>query len=361
MTREQKQYILGAKLVAYGLLSWAFLYLTLYKNKGLLFILLTIVSLLIWGILVALNSFLVEKKSILYLSFALSLLSFFIFFRGTEIGLGEIRLGFYYFVVILAVFFALILYRRGVIYEKETKTKINFFWCFKKRLALVFTLICFLIVLAYYFSPFLLTNNTHTEIKLPQKMFNILLKPLTGLIESRLPLYRPEMTVDEMLTMFSLSETGLLTLEESPEIYRIIQSKGLSITTADLDKLLEDPEINNLIYEEIKERTKKLSQTERLKQRKEYSEKLGIDIEGNETLNVLLYKLANSQLNNISTKYKRYIPITLAVGLFFVLRLLSLFLVPLIALISWLIIKALILVKFVRVSVKKIDMECIEL
>jgi len=64
MTREQKQYILGAKLVAYGLLSWAFLYLTLYKNKGLLFILLTIVSLLIWGILVALNSFLVEKKSI---------------------------------------------------------------------------------------------------------------------------------------------------------------------------------------------------------------------------------------------------------------------------------------------------------
>lgn len=362
MTIRQKQYILVIKLIIWGFLSWLFLYLVLYKSKGFWFVILTGASLLIWGVFIGLNSFLVEKKSILYTGFGLSLLSFFVFFKGTEVGLGQIRVGFYYFVILLAIFFSLILYRKGVSYEKETKTKINFFWCFKKRLGLVFTLVCLLIALAYYFSPSLLKGNNHTEIKLPQKTFDVLLRPLTGLIKSRLPFYRPEMTVDEMLTMFSLTEEeNLFSTNMSPEIYHIIQSKGTQITTTDLNKLLQNPEITNLIYEEIKERTKRLSQAELLKQREEYSKKLGINIEGNETLDVLLYKLANAQINSIGADYRKYIPITLAIGLFFALRFFVIILIPVIALISWLAIKLLALIQFVNVSVKKVDMECIEL
>jgi hypothetical protein len=364
MSTQQKQIILAGKIVLFALLTWFFLHQLLYVGLSTTFLILAVVGLLFWGISICLGSLFIDKKATLYLAFTLSLLSFFVFFRGGEMIPGQFREAFYYFIVLVLIFLALIFYRKRVKHEKETRTKLNFWRILKRGLSLTFTLVCLLIALAYYFSPSL-GGISKIEFEIPRNLFDTVLKPLSGLVQTRLPLYRPDMSIDELLTMFSITvdEEGLsgLSFEPSPELYRIIQSKNISIETLDVNQLLKDPEIAKLLQEEIKKKTSSLSLNQLAQQRAEFSEKLGIEIEGNETLNDVLYKLVNAQINAAGGPYEKYIPIALAVGLFFFLRILTIILIPIIVLFSIFIIKILIAVGFAKINIKPMEAEEIEI
>lgn len=364
MTKKQKQIVLGIKIVLFGTLSWFFLHQLFYVGIDKTFLILAILGLLFFGILICLSSLLIEKKIVLYLAFALSLLSFFIFFRGGEAVPGQFRETFYYFIVLLLVFLSLLVYRKRVAQEKEARTKLHFWRILKRGLSLTFTLVCLLIALAYYFSPSL-GGISEMEFKVPRGIFNVVLKPLSELIQTRLPLYTPDMSIDELLTMFSVTvgEEGLsgLSFKPSPELYRIIQSRGISIETLDLNQLLRDPEIAEILQEEIKKQTDSLSSDQLVQQRAEFSEKLGIEIKGGENLNDVLYKLINAQINAVGGPYKKYIPIAFAIGLFFTLRILTILLVPIVVLFSVFTIKILITLGFARINVKPMEAEGIEL
>lgn len=364
MSIQQKQIVLGVKIVLFGALSWFFLHQLFYAGIDKTFLILAVLGLLFWGILICLGSLLIDKRIVLYLAFALSLLSFFIFFRGGEAVPGQFREAFYYFIVLVLIFLALLIYRARVKHEKEARTKLHFWRILKRGLSLTFTLVCLLIALVYYFSPSL-GGISEMEFEVPRGIFDVVLKPLSELIQTRLPLYSPDMSIDELLTMFSVTvgEEGLsgLSFEPSPELYRIIQSRGISIETLDLNQLLKDPKIAELLQEEIKKQTDSLSSDQLIQQRAEFSDKLGIEIKGGENLNDVLYKLVNAQINAAGGPYKRYIPIALAVGLFFTLRILTIILIPIIILFSIFIIKILIAVGFARINIKPMKAEGIEL
>lgn len=364
MSTQQKQIVLGVKIVLFGVLSWFFLHQLFYVGIDKTFLILAVLGLLFFGILICLGSLLIDKKIVLYLAFALSLLSFFIFFRGGEAIPGQFREAFYYFIVLVLIFLALLIYRGMVKHEKEARTKLHFWRILKRGLSLTFTLVCLLIALVYYFSPSL-GGISEMEFEVPRGIFDVVLKPLSGLIQTRLPLYSPDMSIDELLTMFSVTvgEEGLsgLSFEPSPELYKIIQSRGISIETLDLNQLLKDPKIAELLQEEIRNKTSSLSPSQLAQQRAEFSDKLGIEIQGNENLNDVLYKLVNAQINAAGGPYKKYIPIALAIGLFFTLRILTIILIPIIVLFSIFVIKILIAVGFAKINVKPMEAEGIEL
>lgn len=174
-TKTQKQIILGVKIVVLGLLGWFFLYQLFYSEISLLFIILTIVSLALWGVGICIGTLVLAKK-FLYPSFALSLLSFFIFFRGADIGPGDFRVAMYYFLIMVLVFITYLIFRSRVLRDKKTRLKLHFWRIFtKKGLAWVFTALCLLIAFAYYFSPSLGEFSSSVKFEIPKSLIDKIL------------------------------------------------------------------------------------------------------------------------------------------------------------------------------------------
>lgn len=252
LTKTQKLIILGVKIVVLGLLSWFFLYQLFYSEISITFMILTGVVLIFWGVAICMGILVMDKK-ILYPAFILSLLSFFIFFKITL----------YYFLIMVLIFIAYLIFRSRVIYDKKTRLKMHFWRIFaKKGLAWVFTMICLLIAFAYYFSPCLGKISSGVEFEIPKNL------------------------VDKAL--------GLI---------------------GGLGKEAQD----------------------------------------------FAYEFINSQFKSSAEPLKQYVPIALAVGLFLSLRVLVIFLVPVIVLLSSLSMKLSIALGFTKIIIKKTKVEDIEL
>ncbi len=262
MTKIHKQIILAVIMVLLGTLSWFFLHQLFYSEISITFLVGSIVGLLFWGVLICLGSLLINKKIVLYLAFALSLLSFFVFFHGAEVGPGQFRVALYYFVIMILIFITFLIYRARVQYEKNMRIKAHFWRILKKGLPLMFTAVCLLIASAYYFSPSLGEIFAKTEFQIPRSLIDTVLKPFGSL----------------------------------------------------------DEDLGDVVYD-----------------------------------------LVNSQISGSEGQVKEYLPIALAVGLFFSLRILVIILVPLMVLLSCLMVKFMIAVNFARVDKKAIEAEVIEL
>ena len=342
LTKVQKQYFLATKIVVFGLLSWFFLHQFFYSSAAGLFFILSVLTLILFGTSIALGSLLITKKPILYSAFSLALLSFFVFFRGDEIAHTEVREAVYYLAVLIFVFISLLIYKMRLSYDLRTRNKFNFWRTLRRGLPLVFTLICLLISLAYYFSPSL-GNLSESDYQIPRGVFDTAVKPLMGLVKTSLPLYSPDMSVDELLTMFSFLGDNTLNKE------------------FDIKEVSKNPEEIKSLQAEIKDKASLLSPRQLALQRAEFSQKLNIDIDSEESLNDILYKLANAQINGTGDTYQQYIPIALALGLFFSLRLLLIIIVPLMVLLGWLIIKIFFALKFITLDKKSVKAEVITL
>jgi len=83
--------------------------------------------------------------------------------------------------------------------------------------------------------------------------------------------------------------------------------------------------------------------------------------ENKEQLEEELYQLANQQLNQFSQPYQEYLPVGLAVGLFFTLKLISLPFKWLVILLSWLIFKLLVSLGAIKIQEKGVLQQVIEI
>jgi len=182
-TKTQKQIILGVKMLIFALLSWFFLYQLFYLGMSITFIILAAVGLMFWGVTICVGILLVDKK-ILYPAFILSLLSFFIFFRGSNVGPGDFRVAMYYFLIMVLGVVAYIIFRSRVLHDKKTRLKLHFWRIFaKKGLTLVFTMLCLLIAFAYYFSPSLGEFSAGVKFEIPKSLMDKILEIVGGLGE----------------------------------------------------------------------------------------------------------------------------------------------------------------------------------
>lgn len=291
MTKLHKEIILAIFIVLFGAITWFLLHRFLYFDGGITFLILTVLGFLFWGISIGTGSLLINKKIILYSAFALSLLSFFIFFMEQAEAL-------YYFIALVLTFISLIFYQKCVKHEEKARITLHFWRIFKKGLPLVFTFFCILVSLAYYFSPNIMRTEK-TQIKIPNNIFNIAIKPLEGLIGERLP-------------------------------------RGIDL----------DSDINNFLPPD---------------QKKELERQFGIKINTGDTGRDVLYQLVDYQLNNITGPYRKFIPLGLAIGLFFALRIIAIVLILFIVLFSYFAIRILISIGFAKIVTKTIEIEDIEI
>jgi hypothetical protein len=290
MTKIQKQLVLGAVVILLGVFSWWFLKYVFYiGNLTLGCWILGIILLIVWGISLCLAMLLIDKKAILYGSFAITLILFYIFFNNHPI---------YYLIVLILLFLAFLVGSRKIKKEEEVQVNLNFWRIWKRGLPLLITALILVIAMVYYFSPSLMEIRQF-EFKIPRSAFDVVIGPLSGLISERLP------------------------------------------ENMDLDM-----NVNNILGWEEKQDLKN---------------RYGIIVEPNDTGKDVLYKLVDYQLNNVTGPYRKFIPFGLAIGLFIVLKIVSIIYVALVIMFSYLLLKILLATGFINKEIVKKEVEAIKL
>lgn len=288
MRKLQKEIILGAAVVLLGVFSWWFLKYVFYvENLTMACWISGIILLIVWGIALCLAMLLIDDKKILYGSFILTLIAFGMFFNNEP---------FYYLIVLVLLFLAFWLASKKVRKEERIQVNLNFWKIWKRGLPLLVTTFILVVAMIYYFSPELM-NKKETKIKIPEKTFNVIIKPLEGLIKKQLP-------------------------------------QGIALNS----------EINKILSSD---------------QKKDLEKQFGIKIEKNDSGRDVLYKLVDFQLNNIAGPYRYLIPLGLAMGLFITLKIVSIIYVALVILFSYLVLKLLMVLKFVKVEIETKEVETI--
>ena len=290
MTKFQKEIILGSLVALLSIFAWWFFKYVFYVGDLSLGCWISgIILFIAWGIGLCLAMLLIDDKRILYGSFGLGLVLFFIFFNNHPI---------YYLIVLILLFLGF--WRACFKIRKEEKYQValDFWKIWKRGLPLFITTFILVVCMVYYFSPELM-NKKETKIKIPEKVFNLIIKPLEGLIKEQLP-------------------------------------QGIDLDS-DVSKFLP------------------------LDQKNELERQFGIKINKGETGRDVLYKLVDYQLNNITGPYRKFIPLGLAIGLFVTLKIISLIYVALVILLSWIAIKILIALNFVKLKTETKEVETVKL
>ncbi len=191
----------------------------------------------------------------------------------------------YYVIVLGLLFLAFMSASRKIKKEEEVQVDLDFFRIFKRGLPVFMTALILVISIVYYFSPEL-TKKSTTKINIPEKTINTILRPLEGLIEEKLPL-------------------------------------GINLDS-DADDILQ------------------------VSQKQELENKFGIRVDQNDTGRMVLYKIIDYQLNNMTGAYQYLVPLGLAVGLFITLKIASILYVGIVIMLSWGAIKLLTRLNFVK-------------
>lgn len=204
----------------------------------------------------------------------------------------------YYLIVLILLFGAFWSASRKIRKEEQVQVNLDFWKIWKRGLPILITALILVISFIYYFSPSLMEIQQF-EFKISRNAFNLLIKPLGSLIGERLP-------------------------------------EGV-----DLDmkaSLILSPE-----------------------EKQELKDKYGVIVGKDDTGKDVLYKLVNYQLNNISGPYRKFVPFGLAVGLFIVLKIVSILYIAIVIFLSWLILKLLMAIGFVNTKIIKKEVETIKL
>ena len=204
----------------------------------------------------------------------------------------------YYLIVLFLLLLAF--WRASIKVRKEEKVQVSLdFWrIWKRGLPILITGLILVVSLVYYFSPNLMETKQF-EFKISRGSFDLIIKPLGNLISERLP---EGMDLDANAVLF-----------------------------------LSPQEIQDL------------------------KNKYGVIVEADDTGKDVLHKLVNYQLNNVTGPYRKFVPFGLAVGLFIVLKIVSILYVALVILFSYLILKLLILTNFINMEIEKKEVETVKL
>jgi hypothetical protein len=204
----------------------------------------------------------------------------------------------YYLIVLVLLFLAFLFASRKVRKEEKTQANLDFWKIWKRGLPILITGLILVISLVYYFSPNLMEMRQF-EFKISRNAFDVIIGPLSKLISERLP-------------------------------------EGMSL----------DANANLFL---------------RAEEKQDLKNKYGVIIEANDTGKDVLYKLVDYQLNNVTGPYRKFIPFGLVVGLFIVLKIVSILYVALVILFSWLVLKLLIVTKFINIGIEKKEVETVKL
>jgi len=178
MKQLHKEIILGAIMVLLTACFWWFLKYVFYIggltascwiSGGVLFFL--------WGVSVCLVMLLIKNKFILFGSFGLALLLFFVFLNNEP---------FYYLVVLILLFLAFLIASKKIKREEEMQVNLNFWRIWKRGLPVLITASSLLIATIYYFSPGVFQPK-QAKINLSPKIINLIITPIQGLIKEKLP------------------------------------------------------------------------------------------------------------------------------------------------------------------------------
>lgn len=202
---------------------------------------------------------------------------------------------------LIVLFLALLFFLFGserVLNEKEARIKIQLPKILSRGLPPILTGLALITATVYYFSPLAMT--TKTEIKIPRPWFNIIIQPMMTTIEKQ--------------------------LQEN------------------LEKQLGEKLPTNL-----QTAVPQLAQ------------QFDLQLAGHEDLEDILYQITNQQLNQYSQPYKEYFPLGLAIGFFFLLKALSIPLVWLVILLTWLFFRILTNLGAIKIEQKAVLQEVIEL
>jgi len=166
-------------------------------------------------------------------------------------------------------------------------------------LPILVTALILVISLVYYFSPGL-EVLAQKDIRIPRNIFDGVIGGLAPLIEKKLP-------------------------------------ENMKSLDVEADRILTPGEIEEL---EIK---------------------YDIILSNNTTTKDLLYELVNYQINGARGPYKNFIPIGFAIALFLALRIVSVFYISLVIVLSWAFLRILILLNFAKIEIETKEIETVKL
>lgn len=256
---------------------------------------------------------LVDNRNVIYLTYILGFISFFLFFHsGPKLTIGIYAISLFVFLILMVIGYELI--RK----EKQERLSLSLRKIWKRGLPLVILGISLIMAVVYYFNPLL--NLEQQEMQIPPKVFRIIMAPFSGTIGKMLPFYDPNMTIDEIFTAGTMFGKGEAPSFESipPELMEKVS--GMDLESMDINQLLKDPQIGALLRQEMSKQTQQVSPSLLKQQRAELEKTLGITLDGNETFDVLLSKIVNDKLKEFVGPRAKEISIGIAVALFLVLR-----------------------------------------
>lgn len=283
---------------------------------------------------------LVENRNTVFLTYILGLASFFLFFPVSISSLigqsipsdpqfpleaGSLMSGVlataFYIICLLIFMVLLIISYELIMKERRERIRLSFRKIWQRGLPLIILGLSLIISVVYYFNPLL--NLEQQEIQIPAQVFGFLMKPMGGVIANVLPFYDLDMTIDEILTIGSMTGgESMPSLESiSPELME--QLGSIDLENFDIGQLLKNPEIAGLIKQEMTTQTEKADPSILKSQRVELGKSLGIVIQGDETFDILMANIVNSKLKDFIGPYTKEISTGIAFALFFVLRLIG--------------------------------------
>ena len=305
-----KHLILALFMFLATVLFWGYLSL-FFKSVSTIHLSYLVFSWLIFLIIFLLLTVLINNKKIIYFCFIFSLASFFLFFPFSQ----ELIFG-SYLIGLLIFLLCLIIGTELMLLEKEQRLILRLRKIWKKGLPWAITGIALMIALVYYFNP--LVNLNQEKIEIPTEVFSFILKPASGIMGKMIPFYDPEMTIDETLaSTMVLQGNGQVAQEIPLELIDKIDFNNLD--ELNINELLNDPEVKDFLKEQVKEG--RIDQSLLAEQRKQLSETLGVELKGDETMEVVLANLVNSKLDEFVGPHSREISFGIAIALFFVLKL----------------------------------------
>ncbi|GEM_PF-1257212 len=295
-------------MVLGSILFWGFssLFFTLADLRNLAYLFAGWLTVMVFLLLLCV---LASNRRIVYSTLVISAGFFFLFFStdGENIFVSYL-IGILVFLILLVIAVAL------MFKEKEQRLKISLRKIWARGLPWIITALSLVVALIYYFNPLIRVGQEKIEI--PTGFFNLILKPASGVISRMIPFYSPEMTLDQTLSAALVLQGGEeISSQDIPaELLEKIRPKEDGL---DVNALLQDQEIMSL----IEQAGQGINDDILAEQREQLSESLGVELSGNETMDVVLADIVNTRINSFVGPNTRVISLAIAVALFFLLKL----------------------------------------
>lgn len=359
-TKLIKQISLGGITFFFFLLFWLFLNWTFQKaGEAILFFgqniladyFLFIIFLSLLGILVVIIDFLVDNIWVVLSVYFLSSVFFLIFFSFRIL----------YVLAVVILFLTLFTGYFRIVKEKKDRVKFSIRKVAKYGLPGFMTAMVLLSSVAYYYAVSKVIKVKGLQI--PRQVFDKAVEPVGKVMPSFLPGFKKEASIEEIIYLSLINQ-----MEKEAEQGKEIQLPFELINSLKKEKI--DVKDKKAVFTALREnpRIKEQGMKLLLESQKGEDKNKGIEqtlkefgISKEESFFDGLYKVVNQKVKEIAQPYLKYLPIIFGLIFFGTFKFISLFIVWAVYLLSWLLIKILIALKFVKLEKEQREVEVLKL